>query len=152
MQYTKVCETRLTFPLTVRSPPKPDLLYVKKLLLKFKELFLTWWCSISLFHPTQHFSFSSSGMCFSNEWIPAVYICHKYTLCKQCPNHGAFTVQSPASGEKICKIFGFSRTVHWEGETQFSMLMNYPFSVANGDPNKSAWGLGTSLKSNLIML
>lgn len=64
----------------------------------------------------------------------------------------AFTVQSPASGEKSGKILGFSRTVHWEGETRSSMLMNYPFSVAKGDSNKSVWGLGTSLKSNLITL
>lgn len=44
---------------------------------------------------------------------------HQFTFatsthsCKQCPNHDAFTVQSPTSGEKICKILDFGRTVHW---------------------------------------
>lgn len=40
-QYRKVCETRPTFPLTVKSPPIPDLLYAENFL-RFKELLLTW--------------------------------------------------------------------------------------------------------------
>lgn len=51
--------------------------------------------------------------CFSIEWIQQFTFATSYKL-NSTPNHDAFTAQSPTSGEKICKIFGFSRTVHCE--------------------------------------
>lgn len=118
--------------------------------LDFKELLLTWWCSITLFHSTQHFSFSSPRM-FLNWVDPSSLHLPQVTDSKQYPSHDAFTAQSPASGEKICKILGFSKTVHWEWHSSVWLWIIHS-TVANGDPNKSAWGPGTSLKSNLIPL
>lgn len=78
--------------------------------LDFKELLLTWWCSITLFHSTQHFSFSSPRM-FLN-WVDPSSL----HLPQVTDSLNSTLIMMPL-GAKICEIFGFCRTVHWEWQS-----------------------------------